>query len=49
MRLTKHVTLNAKVSFDTLGTFGKELGLFGFVLAVLLPNYGVGWLPGLWL
>ena len=42
MRLTKEMTLNAEVSFDTFGTFGKELGLFGFALAAVLPNLGVG-------
>ena len=35
IRLSKQMILNAKVSFDT---FGKELGIFGLVLAVLLPN-----------
>ena len=39
MRLSKQMTLNAKVSFDT---FGKELGLSGLVLAVLLPNLSIG-------
>ena len=42
MRLTKQMTLNAEVSFDTFGTFKKELGLFRFALAVVLPNLGVG-------
>ena len=37
------MSLNAEVSFDT---FCKELGLFGFVLAVLLPNLSVGYLRG---
>ena len=33
MRLSKQMTLNAEVSFDT---FGKEWGLSGLVLAVLV-------------
>ena len=37
------MTLNAKVSFDT---FGRELGLFGVSLPVLLPSLSVGWLRG---
>ena len=37
------MTLNAEVSFDA---FGKELGLFGVCLAVLLPNLSVGLLRG---
>ena len=39
MRLSKHMTLNAEVSFDT---FGKALGLFGLVSAVLLPCLSLG-------
>ena len=40
MKISKQMTLNAEVSFDT---FGKELWAFSvLVLADLLPNLSVG-------